>query len=59
MNRQRQLRMIRRIGDSVRKRRVVRLMDIVDPIAKRTLIDIAIAYEQLAILAEAKLASKE
>ena len=33
--------------------------DTVDPIEKSTLIDIASSYEQLAVLAEAKLASKE
>jgi hypothetical protein len=31
----------------------------VDPIDKSTLIDIASAYEQLAVIAEAKLASKK
>jgi hypothetical protein len=31
----------------------------VDPIEKSTLMEIASAYEQLAVLAEAKLASKE
>jgi hypothetical protein len=33
--------------------------DTIDPIEKSTLIDIASSYEQLAVLAEAKLASKE
>jgi hypothetical protein len=33
--------------------------DTVDPIEKSALIDIASSYEQLAVLAEAKLASKE
>jgi hypothetical protein len=33
--------------------------DTVDPSETSTLIDIAIAYEQLALLAEVKLASKE
>jgi hypothetical protein len=33
--------------------------DTVDPIEKSALIDIANSYDQLAVLAEAKLASKE
>ena len=51
--------MMLRIGESVLGRRAAPPNQVFDPCDKDTLVDIAYAYEQLARLTEAELASKQ